>query len=129
VPWPEREGARPQRAAGAQVVLRDGRLLAWLGRSDRNLLTFLPASEPESGEAAAAVADALAGLVESGRRRALLVAKVDGDDPGRSPLAPFLRAAGFLPGSRGFLKRMPLETKAPPAGSLASEDAETTIHA
>jgi len=131
VPWPEgkgHRGARPQRVAGAQVVLRDGRLLAWLGRSDRNLLTFLPDPEPEAGEAAAAVAGALSGLVESGRRRALLVAKVDGEDPDRSPLAPFLRAAGFLPGSRGFLKRMPLETKAPPARSPESEDAET-IHA
>jgi ATP-dependent Lhr-like helicase len=108
VAWPEREGARPQRAAGAQVILRDGRLAAWLGRADRNLMTFLPDSEPEAGETSAAIAGALAGLVETGRRRVLLVAKVDGEDPSCSPLAPFLREAGFLTGSRGFLKRMPL---------------------
>jgi ATP-dependent Lhr-like helicase len=108
VPWPDREGARPQRAAGAQVILRDGRLAAWLGRADRNLMTFLPDSEPEASEASAAIAGALAALVETGRRRVLLVAKVDGEDPSRSPLAPFLREAGFLAGSRGFLKRMPL---------------------
>src|SRR5262249_49071337 len=36
IPWPEREGARPQRAAGAQVVLRDGVLVAWAGRTERN---------------------------------------------------------------------------------------------
>jgi ATP-dependent Lhr-like helicase len=107
VGWPEREGARPQRVAGAQVILHDGHLLAWLGRADRNLLTFLPDSGPEAAEGAAAIAGALAGLVEGGKRRALLVSKVDGEDPTRSVLAPYLREAGFLAGSRGFLKRMP----------------------
>jgi ATP-dependent Lhr-like helicase len=108
VPWPEREGARPQRVAGAQVILRDGHLAAWLGRAERNLMTFLPDSEPEASETSAAIAGALAGLVETGRRRVLLVAKVDGGEPSLSPLAPFLREAGFLAGSRGFLKRMAL---------------------
>ena len=103
--WPEREGARPQRAAGAQVILHDGRLLAWLGRAERNLLTFLPESEPERTESARALAAALAALVSGGRRRALLVGKIDGEDPARSPLAPFLRETGFLPGSRGYLMR------------------------
>jgi ATP-dependent Lhr-like helicase len=107
VPWPEREGARPQRAAGAQVILNDGRLVAWISRAERNLLTFLPGSEPERSETTTAVASALAGLVESGRRRVFLVAKVDGEDPAVSPLAPFLSQAGFLAGSRGYLKRMP----------------------
>jgi ATP-dependent Lhr-like helicase len=105
--WPDKEGARPQRAAGAQVILHDGRLLAWLGRADRNLLTFLPESEPDRSESARAVAAALAALVSGGRRRALLVAKIDGDDPSRSPLAPFLRETGFLAGSRGYLMRTP----------------------
>jgi ATP-dependent Lhr-like helicase len=105
--WPEREGTRPQRAAGAQVILHDGRLLAWLGRAERNLLTFLPESEPERTESAKALAAALAALVSGGRRRALLVGKIDGEDPARSPLAPFLRETGFLPGSRGYLMRTP----------------------
>jgi ATP-dependent Lhr-like helicase len=105
VPCPEREGARPQRAAGAQVILHDGRLAAWISRAERNLLTFLPESEPEASETAAAIASALARLVESGKRRALLIAKVDGGDPAASPLATFLSEAGFLAGSRGYLKR------------------------
>jgi len=107
MPWPEREGARPQRVAGAQVILRDGHLAAWLGRAERNLMTFLPDSEPEASETSAAIAGALAGLVETGRRRVLLVAKMDGEDPSVSPLAPFLREAGFLAGSRGYLMRTP----------------------
>jgi ATP-dependent Lhr-like helicase len=128
LPWPEREGARPQRAAGAQVILRDGHLAAWLGRAERNLLTFLPDSEPEASETAAAIAGALAGLVESGRRRVLLVGRVDGEDPSRSPLAPYLREAGFLAGSRGFLKRMPPRDESPkspvsPRSPVAVHDA------
>ena len=35
----------------------------------------------------------------------LTISRIDGEDPGSSRLAPFLRAAGFQPGSRGFLKR------------------------
>jgi ATP-dependent Lhr-like helicase len=126
VPWPEREGARPQRAAGAQVILRDGRLAAWLGRADRNLMTFLPDSEPEASETSAAIAGALAGLVETGRRRILLVGKVDGEEPSRSPLAPFLREAGFLAGSRGFLKRTRLaEARQSSIGGRESSVPET----
>ncbi len=105
IAWPEREGARPQRLAGAQVVLADGRLVAWIGRAERNLLTFLPESDPERTESARAIASALAALVAEGRRRALLIAKVDGADPAASQLASFLTEAGFLPGSRGYLIR------------------------
>jgi ATP-dependent Lhr-like helicase len=107
IAWPEGDGARPQRAAGAQVILHDGRLVAWSSRADRNLVTFLPESEPERSETAAAIAAALAALVASGRRSALLVARVDGADPAHSPLARFLAGAGFLAGSRGYLKRSP----------------------
>ena len=105
VAWPEGEGARPQRAAGAQVILHDGRLIAWLSRADRNILTFLPESEPERSERLAAIAGALGSLVASGRRNVLLVARVDGEEPARSPLARFLGEAGFQAGSRGYLKR------------------------
>jgi ATP-dependent helicase Lhr and Lhr-like helicase len=111
LPWPERqgdEGARPQRSAGAQVVLHEGRLLAALLRGEHQLLTFLPEEEPERSRSARALAFALADLVDSGRRKALFVARVDGADVGRSPLAAFLTAAGFTPGTRGFLKRAPL---------------------
>jgi ATP-dependent Lhr-like helicase len=114
LPWPPGD-ARPQRAAGAQVILRDGALLGWIGRAESNLLTFLPAAEPERSAAAEALVDALARLVESGRRRAVLVSKIDGRDPRESPLAPHLVAAGFLAGSRGYLKRIP--TTSPPLRS------------
>ena len=112
LPWPA-SGARPQRAAGAQVVLRDGALIAWIGRAETNLLTFLPAEEPGREAAARDLARALARLVESGRRRAVLIGRIDGAEPAQSPLAPHLAAAGFTLGSRGYLKRRTLPRVAP----------------
>nr|MDQ6894169.1 hypothetical protein [Acidobacteriota bacterium] len=104
--WPESASpSRPQRAAGARVVIREGALLAVTGRGDRSLVTFLPAEEPERGEAARALAAALAAPVDEGRRRAVLISRIDGEDPASSPLAPYLAKAGFSPGSRGWLKR------------------------
>jgi ATP-dependent Lhr-like helicase len=106
LPWPERAGAKAQRAAGAQVILHDGRLLAYLGRTERSLLTYLP-PDPEAREATARLlAETLARLVERGGRRALLVTKIDGAEPSASALAPYLEAAGFAASSRGLLKRV-----------------------
>jgi ATP-dependent helicase Lhr and Lhr-like helicase len=120
LPWPipAPEGAaRPQRAAGAQVVLRNGELVAWIGRTETNLLTFLPADEPARSAAAADLARTLGALVETGRRRAVLVGKVDGGDPRQSPIAPHLVGAGFLWGSRGYLKRLSSSPPSPPAAN------------
>ncbi len=114
--WPPGE-VRAQRAAGAQVVLRDGALLGWIGRAEFNLFTFLPAAEPERGAAAAALAGALARLVDTGRRRAVLVRSVDGVETRDSVLAPYLAAAGFFAGSRGFLKK---PSPSPPPAALRS---------
>jgi ATP-dependent Lhr-like helicase len=106
--WPEHPGegmSRPQRAAGAHVILLDGALVGYVGRAEKNLLTFLPESDPERGHAAEALASALAALVDGGRRRTLLITRVDGDDPGRSALASRLAAAGFTATSKGWFRR------------------------
>jgi ATP-dependent Lhr-like helicase len=105
LPWPERTGARPGRTAGAFVILRDGELIGYLGRAERTLLSFLPESEPEHGHAAEALAKALAGMVEQGRRRTLLITHVDGEPTEKTALAPRLAKAGFTATSRGFFKR------------------------
>jgi ATP-dependent Lhr-like helicase len=106
VDWPTAAGeARPQRAAGALVVLHDGALLGWLGRGERPLLTFLPEDEPDRGHAARALAGALARLAEREGQRALLVSSVDGVEAARSPLAPIFVEAGFARTMHGLLKR------------------------
>ncbi|MFT3765703.1 MAG: DEAD/DEAH box helicase [Minicystis sp.] len=114
LPWPESapdgdaSRARPQRAAGAHVVLLDGALVGYVGRTEKNLLTFLPKDEPDRGHAAEALAGALSALVDEGRRRTLLVSRVDGEEPERSAIGPKLAAAGFTPTSKGYFKRATL---------------------
>jgi ATP-dependent Lhr-like helicase len=106
--WPEPMApTRPQRAAGARVVVRNGELLGWLGPAEHPLLTFLPEPEVERAEAASTLAASLAGLVDGKRRRALLIATIDGMDARDSALAPAFVHAGFTIGGRGLLKRGP----------------------
>ncbi len=123
--WPAatRSEARPQRSAGAVVVLDDGALLGWLGRGEHPLLTFLPAEEPARSDAARRLARALAERVERGQHRALLIATVDGVDAATSPLAPAFAAAGFTATLRGLLKRGPGKPAADDAEDTASPDA------
>jgi ATP-dependent Lhr-like helicase len=64
--WPAQEGARPMRAAGANVVIdRDGRVLAWIARKEHAVGTFF-----KNEEDAELVASALARAVTSGERKA-----------------------------------------------------------
>jgi ATP-dependent Lhr-like helicase len=116
--WPASlADARPQRAAGALVVLLDGALLGWMGRGEHPVLTFLPDEEPLRSDAASALARALAGLVEGLARPALLISSIDGVDASRSALAPAFARAGFLATARGLLKRRPA-----PARDAAESD-------
>ena len=97
LPWPPSE-PRPQRGAGAHVVLVDGALAAWLGPGDRNLLVFRQ-------ELARPIAELLAAQVDGGKRRALLLESIDGGAPHASAIADELQRAGFSPSHRGYLKR------------------------
>jgi ATP-dependent Lhr-like helicase len=104
--WPASPSdARPQRAAGALVVLHEGDLLGWLGRGDHPLLTFLPADEPARTDAARRLAAALAARVDQAGLRALLVSSVDGVEAARSPLARVFADAGFIATMHGLQRR------------------------
>jgi ATP-dependent Lhr-like helicase len=115
LPWPaaiERAAeddatrtARPQRAAGARVLLCDGALAGWLGRNGQALLTFLPADEPMRGRVAAALAEALAALADEPPRRVLLLTSIDGALGPSPALAAALAKAGFTPGDKGWMRR------------------------
>jgi len=104
LPWPKQSpsGARPQRVAGARVIVGDGALLGYLGRGGQQLMTFLPDAEPQRTAARAALVEGLAKMAAFGP---VFVAGVDGRPTGQSELAEPLRAAGFSPSSRGFLHR------------------------
>jgi ATP-dependent Lhr-like helicase len=103
--WQPDLAGRPQRGAGAHVVISDGRLLGYVARSETDLLLSLRPDEPERSHDARALAFGLASLVEGGRRRILTIERIDGADANRSPLAPALLAAGFTPVRDGFQKR------------------------
>jgi ATP-dependent Lhr-like helicase len=105
LPWPERtDTSQPNRAAGSQVLLVDGELVAFLSRGERNLLTFTDPAQIE--RQASGIARALANEVESGKRRALVISAVDGRPPGESFLASALQREGFVPFTHGWQKRI-----------------------
>jgi ATP-dependent Lhr-like helicase len=47
LPWPARQGRTPARVAGAEVVLVNGHLAAYLTRGGRDFWTYVPEQEPE----------------------------------------------------------------------------------
>ncbi len=104
LPWPAGE-PRPQRAAGAHVVLVDGALGAFIGRGDENMALFLPRDEPERSRVATAVAVALSRELDRGTKRAITIAKIDGVDAGSSPVAATWKLSGFVVSGSGLLVR------------------------
>src|SRR6185369_13248413 len=97
--WPGgKEGRGPTRTVGATVLLFDGALVAYLARSDRQLLTWLPEAEPQRSQAARAIASRLIDRARSGGEppRGMLIEEIDGVPPASHFLAPFLAEAGFL---------------------------------
>jgi ATP-dependent Lhr-like helicase len=105
IAWPESRG-RPARAAGAYAVLVDGELAAYLERGGRGLLTF--AREPGDDGAPpdpAVWIEAIVRAAKEGRVGALQLQRIDDGPARQSPLAPALRAAGFVDGYRGLTLR------------------------
>ncbi|ANH39323.1 putative ATP-dependent helicase Lhr [Nocardioides dokdonensis FR1436] len=107
--WPTREegeaGHRPGRKAGAMVVLVDGRLVLYIERGGRTLLTWSEEADL-LGPAVAALA-AAAGRGALGR---LTVEKADGEQllgKGGTPLREALTQAGFVSTPRGLRLRTP----------------------
>ena len=102
----EKAGRGPTRSVGATVILVNGALAAYLARGDRQLLTFLPDSEPERSKMARAIArvliDRARGAGEGETPRGMLIEEIDGGPASAHPMAPFLVEAGFIRGALGF---------------------------
>ena len=94
------------RAAYAEVILRNGELVAWLKRGNPNLLVFLPAEEPERSQAAAGLAHFLCGRGQQRMRASnhdgVLITTINGQPVAAHPMARFLMDAGFHPGPLGM---------------------------
>ncbi|MGB8651501.1 MAG: DEAD/DEAH box helicase, partial [Mycobacteriales bacterium] len=100
LPWPLADGHRPGRKAGALVVVVDGRLVLYVERGGKTLLSFTD-DEQSVGPAA----DALALAVRDGALGKLTVEKADGESALTSPLGLALESAGFRPTPRGLRLR------------------------
>jgi ATP-dependent Lhr-like helicase len=110
LPWPSRaadgEGAaRPGRKAGALVVLVDGKLVWFLERGGRSLLSFADGDSDANHAAAVALAD----LVAAGRVNSILVERINSAPVlGRQVPASVVTAlsdAGFARTPRGLRLR------------------------
>jgi Lhr-like helicase len=106
------------RAVYAEVILRNGQLVAWMRRGNPNLLVFLPAEEPERSQTAAGLAHFLsargqaqlhAGSRQESNYGGALITTINGQPVAAHFLARFLMDAGFHPGPLGMhLRRIPL---------------------
>jgi ATP-dependent Lhr-like helicase len=105
VRWPSRgagedAGHKPGRKAGALVVLVDGRLVLYVERGGRTLLTW--ADDPHLLQPAV---DALSLAVREGQLGRLTVERADGAGVLDSPLGRALEEAGFHATPRGLRLR------------------------
>jgi ATP-dependent Lhr-like helicase len=101
------------RAVYAEVILRNGELVAWLRRGNPNLLVFLPAEEPERSQVAAGLAHFLCARGQERMRlsphEGALITTINGQPVAAHFMARFLMDAGFHPGPLGMhLRRIPL---------------------
>jgi len=101
------------RAAYAEVILRNGQLIAWLRRNNPNLLVFLPNEEPERSQVAAGLAHFFCARgqerMQHGSHQGILITTINGQPVAAHFLARFLMDAGFHPGPLGMhLRRIPV---------------------
>jgi len=122
LPWPELpvmdddSESAPRvltRAVYAEVILRNGQLLAWLRRNNPNLIVFLPADEPELSQAASGLAHFLflrgQERMRASSHQGMLITTINGLPVAAHPMARFLMDAGFHPGPLGLhLRRIPI---------------------
>jgi ATP-dependent helicase Lhr and Lhr-like helicase len=104
LPWPERgpedAGHRPGRKVGAAVVLVDGRLVLYVERGGRTLLSY---SDDE--RLVEPAAEALAAIAREGKLGRLEVQRADGEAVLDTPVARALAQAGFHPTPWGMRVR------------------------
>ena len=101
LPWPDGEGHRPGRKAGALVVLIDGALGLYVEKGGKTVLNFL---DPDAEDAIEAAAASLAATVRAAGGR-LRVERIDGEFAVGTPLGDALQRAGFAPTPQGLRLR------------------------
>jgi ATP-dependent Lhr-like helicase len=102
----ESRGRGPTRTAGALVILVDGRAAAYLRRGERELLLFLPDSEPSRSRVGREVARMLLHLAATREgRRGMLIAEINGTPATAHPAARLFIEEGFAATAMGIQAR------------------------
>ncbi len=131
LPWIEnRSDHGMARAAGASVILVDGRLVAFLRRRNPALRVFLPDEEPERGRVARDLALKLADVAirRQAKRSGLLIGTINDAPAGEHFLARFLEDSGFVLTASGFVMRRVTPSVLPvPKDEDADEDADEDL--
>jgi ATP-dependent Lhr-like helicase len=98
LPWPKRddEARRPQRAAGAYVVLAGAEPVLYVERGGKGIATLVDADDPRIRPSL----EALAAFVTGGRTLKLSLERVDGEPVVGSDWEPLLVELGFRAGPR-----------------------------
>ena len=93
LPWPKRDGEarRPQRVAGAHVVLAGAEPVLYLERSGKGALTLVEPGDPRTAPAFEALAEA----VRAGRIRKVALERIDGEPVFGGPFGELLVELGF----------------------------------
>ncbi len=117
---PDEAGRGPTRSVGAQVILVDGALAAYVSRGSRQLLVFLPEDEPARSGTARALAERLATLAREGDgTTGQLIAEINNAPASEHPLARFLLEAGFSLTAMGLqMRRAPAPASAVREGDV-----------
>ncbi|MBT8145071.1 MAG: hypothetical protein KJO55_10240, partial [Gammaproteobacteria bacterium] len=105
IPWPATgagEDAKPRRVSGAVVVIVNGKPVLYLPSGGRHLLTF-PSMYDEGRDELVVAARALNTLTRPGRKRRIVVEKVDNVAVRESPHHDLLVAAGYVSDYRGLV--------------------------
>ncbi|MCA9212726.1 MAG: hypothetical protein KDB27_06670, partial [Planctomycetales bacterium] len=106
VRWPQRDfgaGLRPARTAGARVVICDGMLIGFLGKTSQQLLTLLPEQEPDRTRYRDALVSAIAKLADAATP--VFLTQIDGQPAHEHMLAEQFIQQGFVPNHEGLLLR------------------------
>ena len=100
LPWPKRDGEarRPQRVAGAHVVLSGADPVVYVERSGKSALTLVDPDDPRLRGAFEAVADA----VRAGRIRKVALERIDGEPVFGGPFGELLVELGFRQSPRAL---------------------------
>ena len=98
IPWPEGQGGRPSRSAGAYVVTVGGQLGMFVERGARRILTFT-ADDALLSQGADTV------RLMAARRRRGEIETIDGLRAAETPLGRILASSGFVDSYKGLAYR------------------------